>query len=124
MSKRILESELILNPNGSVYHGADVNTKNKEDTTALTLAAFQGQTETLKTLLDAGAEVDARAGVGSNTALINAAMGGHAESVQVLLDSGADLGAKTTDGKTALMTAEEAGYTEIVELLKKAGAKE
>jgi len=32
--------------------------------------------------------------------------------------------AKDNDGSTALMIAEEAGHTEIVELLKKAGAKE
>ena len=84
----------------------------------------RGGRSTLKTLLDAGAEVDARAGVGSNTALINAAMGGHAESVQVLLDSGTDVNAKNNDGTTALMFAEEEGHTEIVELLKKAGARE
>ena len=51
-------------------------------------------------------------------------MGGHAESVQVLLDSGTDVNAKNNDGTTALMFAEEEGHTEIVELLKKAGARE
>ncbi len=50
--------------------------------------------------------------------------GGHAESVQVLLDSGTDVNAKNNDGTTALMFAEEEGHTEIVELLKKAGARE
>jgi ankyrin repeat protein len=32
--------------------------------------------------------------------------------------------AKNNDGTTALMFAEEEGHTEIVELLKKAGARE
>ncbi len=68
--------------------------------------------------------MDAKAGVGSSTALINAAMRGHVESVQVLLDAEVNVGAKTNDGRTALMFAEERGHTGIVELLKKAEAKE
>jgi ankyrin repeat protein len=35
--------------------GADVNAKDKDGYTALMLAAFSGHTETVKTLLDAGA---------------------------------------------------------------------
>ncbi len=41
-----------------------------------------------------------------------------------LLEAGADVNAKDNDGSTALMTGEEVGHTEIVEMLKKAGAKE
>jgi len=45
-------------------------------------------------------------------------------NVQVLLEAGADIHAKDKDGKTALMIAEERGHSEIVELLKQAGATE
>ncbi|MDI6782802.1 MAG: ankyrin repeat domain-containing protein [bacterium] len=37
---------------------------------------------------------------------------------------GADVNIQNKNGKTALMIAKEFGYTEIVELLKQAGAKE
>jgi ankyrin repeat protein len=41
-----------------------------------------------------------------------------------LLAAGADVNAKTKGGGTALMMAEKYGLTEIVQLLKQAGAKE
>jgi len=44
--------------------------------------------------------------------------------VLVLLDAGADVNEKTDNGRSALLIAEEEGHTEIVELLKAAGAKE
>ncbi len=46
------------------------------------------------------------------------------EIVQVLLVAGVDMNAKGNDGLTALMWAEQKGHTEIVELLKKARARE
>jgi ankyrin repeat protein len=41
----------------------------------------------------------------------------------LLLDAGADVNVKDKEGRTGLMRAQEEGHTEIVELLKKAGAK-
>ncbi|MCH7804350.1 MAG: ankyrin repeat domain-containing protein [Acidobacteria bacterium] len=57
-----------------------------------------------------------------NSQLIEAAKNGDTVSIKALLDAGADVNAKNEDGLTALWWA--AGHTEIVELLKKAGAKE
>lgn len=39
------------------------------------------------------------------------------------LENGADVNAKDKDGKTALMLISNLGYTDIVSLLKNAGAK-
>ncbi len=55
---------------------------------------------------------------------MNAVGEGQTETVRVLLDAAADVSAKTEIGITALTIATQAGHTEIIELLKKAGAKE
>ena len=80
------------------------------------------QTQTVKALLDAGAEADAKDSDGF-TALMNVTNGG-TEIVQILLDAGADVNEKTDNGRSALLIADEEGHTAIVELLKKAGAEE
>ena len=56
--------------------------------------------------------------------LIEAAKNGDTVSIKALLEAGADVNAKGEDGKTALMIVEELGHTEIVDLLKQAGAGE
>ena len=53
-----------------------------------------------------------------------AASSGDSEIVQDLLNKGAEVTAKFTEtGKTALMIANEKGYTDIVESLQSSGAK-
>ncbi len=85
-------------------------------------AAKNGDTVSIMALLEAGADLNAWDRLYETTALGWAAAEGHTETVQALLDAGADVNAKNEDGLTALWWA--AGHTEIVELLKKAGAKE
>ncbi len=54
-----------------------------------------------------------------------AAKRGQTDIVQALLEAGADINAKDKYGKTtALMFAAANGHTDVVELLKKARAKE
>jgi len=48
----------------------------------------------------------------------------YTDIVKLLIENGADVNVKDKDGMTALMYASEEGYTEIVSLLKNAGAKE
>ena len=86
-------------------------------------AASGGETEKVKALLKAGADVDAKDNDGW-TPLMLAASRGHTDTVQALLDAGADVNAKGDSSLTTLEKATMMGYTEIVELLKKAGAKE
>jgi ankyrin repeat protein len=51
-------------------------------------------------------------------------MSGHVDIVKLLLINKADFTLKTAGGETALKAAIQGGHSEIVELLKLAGAKE
>jgi ankyrin repeat protein len=56
--------------------------------------------------------------------LLLAASSGDSEIVRALLAKGADVSGKfTQNGKTALMLATEKGFTEVIRLLREAGAK-
>ncbi len=63
------------------------------------------------------------AGADINSALLVAVSNGNSARVKELLEKGADVNAKDQNGTTALTIATGYGYTEIIELLKKAGAK-
>ncbi len=96
--------------------------------TALMAAAFDGHVPTIRTLLAAGANVNAKAKNGT-TALHQAVGGrGGTETVAELLAAGADPSARSGVGITVLGTAEfitrKEIRKEIVELLKKAGARQ
>jgi hypothetical protein len=90
--------------------------------TALMAAARSGQTDTVKTLLEQGADVKAKDNDGL-TALMDAATAGQTDTVKTLLEQGADVNAKDIYGMTALMFAKGMGHAEIIQMLKKAGAK-
>jgi ankyrin repeat protein len=89
----------------------------------LLTAAKKGRTDTVKTLLDNGAEVNAKNNYGGQMALMDAAETGHTDIMKVLLEKDADINAKDNRGRTALMWAAKNTDTKIVELLKLAGAK-
>ena len=95
-----------------------MNTK-AENGTALTSAAGQGHTETVKALIELGVDVNADDGSG----LMAAALEGRTETVKALIEAGADVNAKDMNGDTALTWAAGPGHTEIVEILRQAGAR-
>ena len=99
--------------------GTDVNAQN--GWTPLMAAACAGRTDTVQTLLDRGARVNAKGWLG-RTALMWAARKGHTDGVQTLLAHGADVNAKNNYGWTALIWAAQQGHTETVETLLAAGA--
>jgi serine/threonine protein kinase/ankyrin repeat protein len=89
----------------------------------LIIAAYGGHTDTVKVLLDQGANVNAK---GNNdydlTALIAAVGGHHIDTMRLLLERGADVNAMGHNGRTALWLAAKKGYSDIIELLLDAGA--
>jgi serine/threonine protein kinase/ankyrin repeat protein len=58
------------------------------------------------------------------TPLIGAAMNGHVQAVQWLLDHGSSPSEKTDQNISALSIAQQRGFSEVVDLLTKAGAKD
>lgn len=88
---------------------------------ALIEASLHGHLAAVRTLLDQGANVDAK-GSGGATALMMACWWGHLDVVKLLLDRGANVNAKGPDGYTALMEAARYGRFEITELLLQRGA--
>jgi ankyrin repeat protein len=103
-----------------VEKGAQVNVAAKDGTTPLMVAvAATGNTETVKLLLDHGADVKAVSMFGSN-ALIRAA--GDWQVTEMLLAKAAEVNHADKAGFTALFAAQQSGDEKRVDLLLKAGA--
>jgi ankyrin repeat protein len=91
--------------------------------TPLHLAAFFGQAEVARALLDRGADVNALStNQMKNTPLHAAAAGGKTELVEVLLEHGADTNARQEGGFVALHSAAQAGNRELAAALLAHGA--
>lgn len=87
-----------------------------EGWTALRSAAWGGHNEAVRSLLDAGADVDGCDSEG-RTALRAAAWGGHEEIVLTLLDYRAQVNKADCKGRTPLIAAAYMGHHEAVEIL-------
>jgi uncharacterized protein len=74
--------------------------------------------ETMKVLLEYGADVQARSNEGGTALMAAAGMAGDLRMVQALLDKGADVHAKLREtNETAATFADKYGRTEISQLL-------
>jgi ankyrin repeat protein len=91
--------------------------------TALHFAGFFGKAEAARTLLEAGAEVNAYSTNELQVqALHSAAAGRHMEVCRVLIAAGADVNATQRHGWTPIHAAAQHGDVEMVELFLSAGA--
>lgn len=84
-------------------------------------AAKKGAPEEVKTLLEEGADVNAKDEDGF-TVLMYAALSGNLQLVKHLVNRGADVNARDKDGKTALMFVAAKGDLEAVRFLLDSGA--
>jgi hypothetical protein len=83
---------------------------------ALVTAAIKGDVETVKVMVGAGADVNARTSHGE-TAIMAAALKGSVDSLKVLLSAKANVNASNKDGNTALLFAALKGGAESVRIL-------
>ena len=90
--------------------------RTEDSSTALHLAALEGQTQIARLLLANKAHVNAR-GLREETPLHMAMYNGHPEVAELLLGSQADVNAQNTAGETPLHLAARKGYRDLVELL-------
>ena len=88
---------------------------------ALFEAARQGESDMLRSYLNAGAPATLTNAAGDSLLML-AAYHGHAETVQLLLHHGADANASNDRGQTPLAGAAFKGYTDVARVLVDAGA--
>ena len=91
--------------------------------TPLLKAAWDGESEIVATLLEAGAKVNAKATDTGETALMNAVSKGDPDIVKMLLKAGADVTPKNRFDFNAFTQAVAAGKEDIAALLLESGAK-
>ena len=115
--------ELVLND------GMDINVAAKGDITPLVWASPAASSLSIKTLIDLGADVDARTfqestfGFRSGTALRSAIHGNNANVVKVLLANNADADIQDDKGDTALHVSSGEGFCDISQLLVDSGCE-
>lgn len=107
--------------------GQHINTKNKQNWTALHMAAARGHAVTVQLLVDKGADVNAATYkpnyvASGSTALHWAARNGHEKVLQVLLENGAEIDLQTPGHETALHWAAQNGHVRAITLLLDKGA--
>jgi hypothetical protein len=126
---RALREDDIRSLEGLLDKGVDVDESDSEDLTLLHHAACLGQTKIAQLLLTRGADANARNLYGY-TPLMFAAESGHVDIAKLLLAGGADVHvetsihdkSKSSATLTAMKLAMDNSHTDIVELLKQAGA--
>ena len=93
-----------------------VEARTDDGSTALHLAALEGDAAIAQLLLAAGAQVNAR-GLREETPLHMAMYDEHREVAELLLDSKAEVNAQNTAGETPLHLAARKGHRDLAELL-------
>jgi len=110
-----------------LVHGADANAVATNTTfasgvTPLHSAIARGGPGVVRALLDAGAGVSLRNGVG-HTPIFEAAFNGDVEAARMLLDAGADPNPTADNGETPLSVALDRRHELVADLLRARGAQ-
>ncbi len=105
-----------------IEKGANVNAKDKWDWPPLHSAVSADLKDIAELLIEKGADVNAK--IHWDWTPLHSAVYGHNEIVELLIAKGANVKARDGAGRTPLWYAQDEGHTEIVELLRKHGAKE
>jgi len=124
----VSDKDLVSIVSALVDKGANVNARDDRGLTALWFALREGKEAVIKVLLDKGADVNMVAGKAGLTPLMEAVAMGCPSIVKILLENGAEVNAKK-NGVTALDIAKTSRARAnkkivLIEILKKAGAKE
>jgi len=107
-----------------VEKGAELDKKTKLGFTPFLAAAMSGRDKTIKMLLDKGVNVNTIQESAGVNALMMAISGKHVSTVKLLIEKGIDVNRKSPEGMSPLKAAKAENNEELVEILKKAGAKE
>jgi ankyrin repeat protein len=103
--------------------GADVHSRLKDGGTPLIAAAYPGHRDAMQVLIQNGADVNARNNYG-DTPLSMAVRGrNNGAAVKLLLESGANPATRNNEGKTPLDLATIVNNADVLQLLRKHGAK-
>jgi ankyrin repeat protein len=114
------EGAALLIERGAELEARSSNEQFALDASPLHSGAAAGQVEVCRTLIDAGADVNA-VQHGGYTPLIDAAATANAPLAELLLERGADASARLEDGRGPADLAEAAGSAELAERLRRAG---
>ena len=111
----------------TLEHGADLASVNRYGGTALIPAAHHGHVETVRELLSTETDINHVNNLGW-TALMEAIILGdgsdtYIQIVQLLVNAGADVNIPDNNGVTPLAHAIDREYLDIIELLRRVGAK-
>jgi ankyrin repeat protein len=103
-------------------YGADVNAAARSGNTPLLIGCVgNDKYETVKTLLDKGADVSAKNNK-KETALMRSAMFGDTATISLLLNKGIDMNARNSEGETALVQAIKNSNRQVAVQLLELGA--
>lgn len=99
----------------------DVDSRRPDGSTALQWAAYEGDVDEVRRLVEAGADPNAHNDFGASAMSVAAATG-DAAVIRELLKGGADPESPNAEGQTALMAVARTGHVEAARLLLRAGA--
>jgi ankyrin repeat protein len=105
-----------------ISQGADINRKNNEKDTALSIAAANGFYDIADLLLKNNVVLNSKNELGE-TSLHKAVLNDSYTLVELLIENDVQLNARDNEGKTAIITAFDEEHYDIACLLKESGAK-